>query len=144
MTLVKKLEKLILLHSSFLKENDFQIINEMKSGMGCFVDYSNDFLCLRFINDRGICEVLIGQQMNRANLEFYQLDTIRILFVKLKNQPIENHLKKSVLFSWDENHDFLISNYSVLKSIFSMDKILKTKRTLNDIRSARAKIQYGT
>ncbi len=144
MTLVKKLEKLILLHSSFLNENDFQIINEMKSGMGCFVDYSNDFLCLRFINDRGICEVLIGQQMNRANLEFYQLDTIRILFVKLKNQPIENHLKKSVLFSWDENHDFLISNYSVLKSIFSPDKLLKTKRTLNDIRSARAKIQYGT
>lgn len=144
MTLVKNLEKLILLYSSFFNENDFQVINEMKSGMGCFIDYSNDFLCLRFINDRGICEVLVGQQKNRANLEFYQLETIRILLIKLEDQPIENHLKNSVLFSWDENHEFLISNYNLLKSIFSSDKILKTKRNLNDIRSARAKIQYGT
>ncbi len=144
MTLSKKLDQFVSVYMEFLNSNKFQVINEMNSGMGCFIDYSNEFLCFRFINDRGICEVLIGGQNNRANLDFFDIDSIRILVLKLNGKLSKKHLETTFLYSWEDNFKWIVSNYSILVKSFSRNEVIQTKQALNEIRVTRTKIQTGT
>lgn len=143
MTLNQQLLQLIDRYQEFIELNQFKMVNEMKRAMGILRDYDNHKLRLRFVNDRGICKVLIAQSGNNENLEYFDLDAIRILKLKIDKQPIVNQLSKNQRYSAQEDFAFISENYELLKILFNSAHITKTKHSINEIQTKRAKIRYG-
>jgi len=143
MKLSQQLTALINIYQEFLESNHFKMVNETISRMGVLRDYDNQKLRLRFINDRGICEVLITQSENNENLDYFDLDAIRILKIMKDNQPINNRLRRNQRYSTKENFEFISENYELLKVLFNSTHITETKDSINEIQTKRAKIRYG-
>jgi len=144
MTLNKQLEELINRYKKFLERNSFKKVNEMKSGMGILMDYDNEKLKLRFINDRGICDVLIAESANEENLEYYGLGVLRMFKLELNSELTDEQIRKSQRYSANEDFEFVSQEYSNLIKLFSPNEVIRTKEEINKIQTKRAKIKYGT
>lgn len=143
MTLNEQLNSLVNRYEEFLQIHSFVLVNELKSGMGLLKDYANDKLKLRFINDRGICEVLVADPNNEKNTDYFDLCSIRLLNLHLNEQLYYEQIRKNSRFSAKNDCDFILREYPNLVELFKTNELPRTKATIDKIRTDRVKIKYG-